>query len=62
MANAKKKLRKSAQKFRKTESAFHGVISNAIDYMAYFIKKSCASEVTVVVKDGKVVDAYANDK
>lgn len=62
MANTKKMLQKSAQKFRRTEPAFHNTLSHAIDYMAYYIKKYGASEVTIVMKNGTVVDDYANDK
>lgn len=62
MANTKKKLQKSAQKFRRTEPTFHNILSCAIKHMAYFIKKSNAPEVTVVMENGTVVDIYANDK
>lgn len=62
MANVKKKLRKSAQKFRRTEPAFYNVLSNAIDYMAYFINKSGTPEVTVVVENGTIIEAYANNE
>lgn len=62
MSNAKKKLQKSAQKFRRTELYLHTVISHAIDHMALTIKKLGAPEVVVVVKDGTIVDSYANDK
>lgn len=62
MANTKKKLQKSAQKFRKTEPDFHNAISKAINYMACTIKKLGIPEVVVVMKDGIIVEGYANDK
>lgn len=60
MANSKK-LRKVAAKFRKTEPALHALCSKAIDYMAYFIKKTGAPEVVVEVCGGVICDAYANE-
>lgn len=62
MAKAKKALRKSAQKFRRTEPYFHAILRYAIDHMALIIKKLGAPEVVVKVSDGVVVDSYANDK
>ena len=60
MANSKK-LRKAAAKFRRTEPTTHALISKALDYMAYFINKSGAPEVTVKVCNGTIYDAYATD-
>lgn len=62
MANAKKKLQKSAQKFRRIEPYLHTIISRAIDHMARTIKKLGASEVVVEVRNGAIIDEYANDK
>lgn len=60
MANSKK-LRKAAAKFRRTEPALHALCSRAIGSMAYFIKKSGASEVVVKVRGGEIVNVYANE-
>lgn len=62
MAKAKKALQKSAQKFRRTEPCFHAILSRAIDHMAWTIKKLGAPEVVVEVRDGVIVNSYANDK
>lgn len=60
MANSKK-LRKATAKFRKTEPELYALCSKAISYMANFIKKSGSPEVTVKVRNGEIVDAYANE-
>lgn len=61
MANSKK-LRKAAIKFRKAEPVLHETISNALTYMAHFINKTGASEVTAVVQiGGGILDIYANE-
>lgn len=61
MAKAKKMLQKAAQKFRNTEPDIYNTYSLAITHMANFIKKTATPEVTVRIKDSKIIEVYAND-
>lgn len=56
-----KNITKAATKFRRTEPSLHRVISNAIDHMAFTIRKTSAPEVCVVVRNGNIKDSYAID-
>jgi hypothetical protein len=52
MAN-QKKLQQAAIKFRKQNPALHVTYSALLSFMARFITKSGAAEVTVEIKNGE---------